>query len=339
MNSFGRLFRVSILGESHGPCVGVLLDGVPAGLPLTAGDFAPDMLRRQGGRAQGTTPRQEKDQPRILSGWHQGFTTGSPILLEIENENTDSGAYGAFHDHPRPGHADWVALQKFKGHADMRGSGHFSGRLTAPLVAAGVIAKKCLPEVEIRAQLLSVGGKQDIEGAIQEALSAGDSLGGLVECRVQNLPAGLGEPFFDSLESVLAHAVFSIPAIKALEFGDGWASQSMRGSEFNDPLVDGQGRTATHHAGGINGGISNGNELLFRVAVKPTSSIAKSQQSLELKSGEIKPLMAKGRHDACIALRVPVILEAVTALVLADLMLLEGRIPRVFSARSNHPNI
>ncbi len=333
MNSFGRLFRVSILGESHGPCVGVLLDGVPAGVPLAISDFEPDMLRRQGGRAKGTTPRQEKDQPRILSGLYQGFTTGSPLLLEILNENTDSGAYGAFQDHPRPGHADWVALQKFKGFSDMRGSGHFSGRLTAPLVAAGVVAKTCLSDIHIQARLLRAGGREDIEAAIEEAMTQGDSVGGLVECRVQNLPAGLGEPFFDSLESLLAHAIFSIPAIKALEFGDGWASQSMRGSDYNDLLTDAQGRTATNHSGGINGGISNGNELIFRVAVKPTASITREQKSMELTSGTVQALSVKGRHDACIALRVPVILEAVTALVLADLMLLEGRLPRVMASR------
>lgn len=326
MNTFGRLFRLSILGESHGPCVGILLDGCPPGLALEEGDFAHDLERRRGGGAPGTTPRREEDRPLIRSGVHQGRTTGAPILILFENRSVDPGAYEAFRHTPRPGHADFVALKKYGGHADPRGGGPFSGRLTAGLVAAGVIAKKLLAPARVEARLLEAGGCADIAGAVSSAMAQGDSVGGLVECRVQGLPVGLGEPFFDSVESLIAHGVFAIPGIKGIEFGDGFKACGMRGSAFNDPIVDPDGRTRTNHAGGVNGGISNGNELVCRVAVKPTSSIQALQRTLDLRTGEAADLTVGGRHDACIALRVPVVLEAVTASVLADLLLLEGRI-------------
>lgn len=335
MNGFGRQFRLSILGESHGPCVGVLLDGVPAGLPLAAGEFEPDLARRRGGSAPGTTPRREDDVPLFRSGLHEGRTTGAPLLILFENRNTDSSAYEALRHTPRPGHADWVALRKFGGFADMRGSGHFSGRLTAALVAAGVVARKLLGPVKVEARLLEAGGKADIERAVAEAMAAGDSVGGIVECRVQGLPAGLGEPFFDSVESLLAHAAFAIPAIKGIEFGDGFQAARSRGSQVNDSIAEATGRTATNHAGGLNGGITNGNDLVFRVAVKPTSSIKAPQTTLDLRTQEPAELRVGGRHDACIALRVPVVLEAVTAAVLADLMMAEGRIPRVLGQPGN----
>jgi chorismate synthase len=331
MNTFGRSFRLSILGESHGPCVGILLDGCPAGLLLDEADFAPDMERRRGGGAPGTTPRREDDKPSFQTGVHQGRSTGAPILITFENKQVDSSAYEAIRNTPRPGHADWVALRKYGGFADMRGSGHFSGRLTAALVAAGVVAKKLLAPVRVEATLLEAGGSPDIAQAVAAAMAAQDSVGGLVECRVRDLPAGLGEPFFDSLESLIAHAVFAIPAIKGIEFGVGFQASRMRGSEVNDLLEDEGGRTGTNHAGGINGGISNGNELWFRVAVKPTSSIRAPQRTLDLQTHAPTLLSMGGRHDACIALRVPVVVEAVTAAVLADLMLLEGLLPRVWS--------
>lgn len=332
MNSIGRLFRVSILGESHGQCVGVLLDGLPAGLPLYETDFEAAMARRRGGSGPGTTPRCEADKPVIRSGFHNGRTTGAPMLIEIENADTDSSAYSLFAHLPRPGHADWVARVKYGGYADMRGSGHFSGRLTAAVVSAGVVARKLLGAVSIDANLVSVGGREDMDAAILEAAAAGDSVGGLVECRVQGLPPGMGEPFFDSVESLLAHAVFAIPAIKAIEFGDGWSAQAMRGSQFNDVFQNTAGQTKTNHAGGVNGGISNGNELVFRVSVKPTASISMAQDTVDMRSGEEALLCAKGRHDACIAVRMPVVLEAMTAIVLADLMMLEGRIGRIWLA-------
>jgi len=329
MNAFGHTFRLSILGESHGPCVGILLDGCPAGLALDPAEFAADMERRRGGGAPGTTPRREDDVPLLQTGVHQGRTTGAPILILFENKSVDSSAYEKIKNTPRPGHADWVALRKYGGFADMRGSGHFSGRLTAALVAAGVVAKKLLGPALVRATLLEAGGSPDIERAVAEAMAAGDSVGGIVECRVRDLPAGLGEPFFDSAESLLAHGMFAIPAIKGIEFGDGFAACRMRGSEVNDALEDAQGRTRSNHAGGINGGITNGNELVFRVGVKPTSSIRSAQQTLDLAANAQTTLSMGGRHDACIALRAPVVVEAVTAAVLADLLLREGLLPRI----------
>jgi len=329
MNTLGRSYRTSILGESHGEGVGVLIDGAPAGLPLCAEDFRPDLARRKGGM-RGTTARRERDLPLLKSGVLEGRTTGAPILILIENKDINSEPYVKLLDTPRPGHADLVARQKFGGFNDFRGGGHFSGRLTAGLVAAGVIAKKLLKEVDIQARLMEAGGCKDIEKAIVTALEQGDSVGGVVECRVKGLPAGLGEPFFDSAESLLGHAAFSIPAVKGVEFGAGFAASRMRGSECNDEILTPEGRTKTNHAGGINGGITNGNELVFRVAVKPTSSIRMTQGTVNLKTGKAVKVTVEGRHDACIALRVPVVLEAVTAMVLADLMLQEQRIPRVW---------
>jgi chorismate synthase len=329
MNSLGRIYRASILGESHGEAVGVLIDGAPAGLPLCAEDFRPDLARRKGGM-RGMTARKERDLPLLKSGVFQGQTTGAPILILFENNDIDSEAYLKLLDTPRPGHADLVARQKFGGFNDFRGGGHFSGRMTAGLVAAGVIAKKLLKEVDIQARLTEAGGCKDIEKAIVTALEQGDSVGGVVECRVRGLPAGLGEPFFDSAESLLGHAAFSIPAVKGVEFGAGFGASRMRGSECNDEILTPEGRTKTNHAGGIHGGITNGNELVFRVAVKPTSSIRMTQRTVSLKTGKAVKVTVEGRHDACIALRVPVVLEAVTAMVLADLMLREQRIPRVW---------
>jgi chorismate synthase len=329
MNSFGRLLRVSILGESHGSGLGVVIDGCPAGLPLAPEDFEPDLARRRAG-AKGTTPRREADVPRLKTGTLNGRATGAPLLVWFDNEDVRSAAYDKLADTPRPGHADLVGRQKFGGFNDPRGGGHFSGRLTAGLVAAGVVAKRLLGEVKVQARLTEAGGLSDIDRAVQEALAARDSVGGFVECRASPLPAGLGEPFFDSAESLLAHLIFAIPAIKGVEFGDGFEASRRRGSEVNDEILDAAGRTRSNHAGGINGGLTNGNELVLRVAVKPTSSISRAQRTVNLKTGESVELAVGGRHDACIALRVPVVLEAAVALVLCDLMLLEGRIPRVW---------
>jgi len=329
MNTFGRVYRTCILGESHGEVVGVLVDGTPAGVPLCAEDFRQDLLRRRGG-ARGTTTRKEADLSLLKSGVFKGKTTGAPILILFENKDVDSRSYEKLLDTPRPGHADLVARQKFGGFQDFRGGGHFSGRLTAGLVAAGVIAKKLLKGVSIQARLTEAGGCKDIEKAVVSALGRGDSVGGIVECRARGLPSGLGEPFFDSAESLLSHAAFAIPAVKGIEFGDGFAASRMRGSVSNDEILTPEGMTKTNHAGGINGGITNGNELVFRVAVKPTSSIQKPQKTVNLKTGSQAEVRVEGRHDACIALRVPVVLEAVTAMVLADLMLQEQRISRVW---------
>lgn len=329
MNGFGRIFRVNVFGESHGASVGVNIDGVPAGIPLTQEDFLPDLERRKGG-SRGTTPRKEEDLPYIKSGVFNDRTTGAPITILFENTNTRSADYEKLREFPRPGHADFVATKKFGGFEDYRGGGHFSGRLTLNLVAAGVIAKKILGAgVTVTAGLKEVGGYADPEEGLEAAIAAKDSVGGIVECVVDGLPIGLGEPFFDSVESCLAHAAFSIPAIKGVEFGSGFAAARMKGLEHNDPILDATGKTATNHAGGIVGGITNGNQLVYRVAVKPTSSTPKEQQTLNVKSGEVETFSVKGRHDLCIALRVPVVLEAVTAMVLADLVLLEQRAPRV----------
>lgn len=331
MNSFGRFFRVNIFGESHGESVGILIDGCPAGLALKVDDFLADIERRKGGTQKGTTPRQETDMPIFKSGIFNDTTTGAPITILFENNNTRSGDYAKQRAVPRPGHADFVANQKFGGFEDYRGGGHFSGRLTVALVAAGVIAKKLLSQsgVEVKASILEIGGEKDLEKGLQKAIDAKDSIGGIVECVVTNLPSGLGEPFFDSAESLISHAVFAIPAVRGIEFGTGFAAARMFGSDHNDAIADMTGRTITNHAGGIVGGISNGNELVFRIAIKPTSSTPKTQQTLNWETGETEDFSVKGRHDLCIALRVPVVLEAVAAFVLCDLMLAEQKITRI----------
>lgn len=329
MNSFGRIFRIHIFGESHGTCVGLVIDGCPAGLALTTDDFMPDLERRKGGVQKGTTPRKEDDIPIFKTGLFNGKTTGAPITILFENKNTRSGDYEKQREVPRPGHADFTAHAKYGGYEDFRGGGHFSGRLTVCLVAAGVIAKKLLQEVNIQSNILEIGGEKDLDAGLQKAIDQKDSIGGIVECRAVGLPVGLGEHFFDSVESVLAHAVFSIPAIKGIEFGAGFAGAGMFGTQHNDAIIDATGKTATNHAGGIVGGITNGNELVFRVVVKPTSSTPKEQQTWNWETNTIEPFSVKGRHDLCIALRVPVVLEAVTAMVLADFMMLEQKINKV----------
>jgi chorismate synthase len=329
MNAFGRLFRVSIFGESHGTSVGITIDGCPAGLPLTIDDFTTDIERRKGGKQKGTTPRQEEDKPLFYSGVFNNKTTGAPLTILFENNNTRSGDYEKQRAVPRPGHADFVAHHKYGGFEDFRGGGHFSGRLTLCLVAAGVVAKKILSSVTITATILEIGGEADLERGLRKAIDQKDSVGGIVECVATGLPIGLGEPFFDSVESMLSHAVFSIPAIKGIEFGAGFAAARMFGADHNDAITNAAGTTRSNHAGGVVGGITNSNALVFRIAVKPTSSTPKEQESLNWETGAVEKFSIKGRHDLCIALRVPPVLEAVTAMVLADLMLLEGRVARV----------
>ena len=330
MNSFGTLFKVSIFGESHGECVGVTIDGCPAGLPLSIDDFDTDIERRKGG-TKGTTPRKEDDVPLIKTGLFNGKTTGAPLTILFENKNTRSADYDKQRAIPRPGHADFVASKKFGGFEDYRGSGHFSGRLTVCLVAAGVVAKKILASIKINATLLQIGGDTDVEKGLQKAIDAKDTVGGIIECTVDGLPIGLGEPFFNSVESLLAHAVFAIPAVKGVEFGAGFTSATMFGSQHNDALMDDTGKTKTNNAGGIVGGLTNGNQLIFRIAVKPTSSTPKEQQSLNWETNTVENFSVKGRHDLCIALRVPVVVEAVTAFVVVDFMMMEQRISRLIS--------
>ena len=330
MNTFGNKFRVSIFGESHGERIGVTLDGVLPGIPLSEADFEKDLSRRKAG-ALGTTPRIESDLPEIVSGVYEGRTTGAPLTILFQNENTRPEDYEQFRKHPRPGHADFTANLKFGGFNDPRGGGHFSGRLTLGIVAAGVVAKKMMYFAQFHAVLTEVGGLKDPsawKGALEAAQADGDSLGGVVECTVEGLPIGLGEPFWNSVESMVSHAIFAIPGVRGIEFGDGFAAAAMFGSEHNDPFPEHHcdchserseeshhccGRhkrpqpPVTNHAGGVNGGITNGNPLVFRVAFKPTASIAKAG--------------IPGRHDVCFALRTPVIVEAMAAIVLADLAL------------------
>ena len=332
MNSFGRIFRVHIFGESHGESAGIIVDGCPAGLSLSVNDFLPDLERRKGGTQKGTTPRQEEDLPIFKSGIFNNKTTGAPITILFENKNVRSADYEKQRAFPRPGHADFVAHKKFGGFEDYRGSGHFSGRLTVAIVAAGVIAKLLLNKtITIKASILEIGGEKDLDKGLQRAIDAKDSIGGIIECSATGIPIGLGEPFFDSVESLISHIVFAIPAVRAIEFGTGFAAAKMFGSEHNDAIENMDGKTRTNHAGGVVGGLTNGNELVFRIAIKPTSSTPKEQQTLNWESGKVETASVKGHHDLCIALRVPAILEAVTAIVLADLMMQEQRIPRIQS--------
>lgn len=328
MNSFGKLFRVNIYGESHGKEVGVLIDGCPAGLSLAEKDFEQDLLRRKSG-AKGTTPRLESDTPLIKSGVFNGKTTGAPLAIAFENKNARSRDYDTLKDTPRPGHADFTAMKKYGGFNDYRGGGHFSGRLTLGLTAAGVIAKKLIEPVTVKALLKEAGGDTDIQRAVDKAIGQKDSIGGIIECAVQHVPVGLGEPFFDSVESSISHMMFSIPAVKGIEFGSGFKAAAMTGSQHNDLIIDTDGKTQTNHAGGINGGITNGNPLVFRVAVKPTSSISLPQHTMNMKTGKRTALSIEGRHDVCIALRAAVVVECAAAIVLADLMLREQKITRI----------
>ena len=320
MNSYGAKLRISIFGESHGELIGVIMDGVPAGIPLCKEDFLADLDRRRSG-AKGTTPRKESDMPHIVSGVFDGCTTGAPLAVVFENQNTISKDYSQFREFPRPGHADFTAQIKHNFFNDIRGGGHFSGRITLTLVAAGVVAKKIIGNMNVNASIASIGGVADAsqwDGILDAAMAEGDSVGGVVECVCTNVPPGLGEPFFDSLESEIAHLAFAIPGVRGIEFGDGFAAAAMKGSEHNDCFIDSEGHTATNGAGGINGGISNGNPIVFRIAVKPTASISKVQRTANFITGEIEDFSVKGRHDACIALRCPVIVEAIAAIVLAQ---------------------
>ncbi|MDR3364411.1 MAG: chorismate synthase [Clostridiales Family XIII bacterium] len=360
MNTFGNLFRVTIFGESHGPAVGCVVDGVPAGTKIDEAEIAAELERRAPGRSGTATPRRETDIPEILSGVRGGIATGAPIACLIRNENAHSGDYAEI---PlRPGHADWTALVKYGGHADPRGGGRFSGRLTAGLVFAGAIAKKLLAGkgVSIYARLKSVAGAEDaidlasggasarkealrqislkpfpaaddceelFKARILAAKDAGDSVGGIVEAVCFGVPAGTGEPFFGSVESRAAAMLFSVPAVKGVEFGRGFEIAKLRGSEANDPIMPAGGKrsfaTTTNNNGGLLGGIANGMPIVCRAAVKPTASIAMAQDSVDPIMGEAARIELKGRHDPCIAPRAVPVVEAGLAIVLADL-LLEG---------------
>jgi len=339
MNTFGKNFRVSIFGESHGEALGIVIDGVPSGMPLSESDFTTDINRRRSG-ALGTTPRAENDTPKIISGIYKGHTTGAPLTVIFTNGDADSSSYCQYLNTPRPGHADFTAAQRFGMWNDTRGSGHFSGRMTLPVVAAGVVAKKvlnavfataeCPPEPQsktkaganyISARLLEIGGESNPSKwreLLIRTVEQGDSIGGVVEC-CASVPSGMGNPFWDSVESLISHAVFSIPGVRGIEFGDGFKAARMKGSEHNDPFGE-DGKPSKNGAGGINGGITNGAPICFRVAFKPTSTIALPQETFNFETGKMQTLRCGGRHDVCFALRTPVIVEAMTALALADLL-------------------
>ena len=290
-NAFGNIFRIALAGESHSPLMSVEINGVPEGIPLSPGDFAEDIDRRRPGR-KGTTARTERDIPEIIRGVEDGLTTGTTLKLLFRNENTDPSAYRQFTDIPRPGHADWVRRIKYGADSLTSGGGMFSGRMTLPLVAAGVVAKKIIAPIQVNAR--EVGGmplagndgdNAALDALLSEVAAEGDSVGGVVECVCSGVPAGLGEPFFYPMEAAISQMIFSIPGIRGIEFG------------------------------------TNGNPIIFRAAVKPTSSIARSQTTVNLATGRQEELIIKGRHDVCFALRVPVVVESAAAIVLCDALL------------------
>ncbi len=322
-NSFGTKFKIEIWGASHTPEIGVRIGGVPQGIALSEADFEADLSRRRAS-AKGTTARHEKDIPIFVSGLEGGITTGAPLEIVFQNGDVRSSDYSQFEQHPRPSHVDFTARAKYGSEVDLRGSGQFSGRMTVLLVAAGVVAKKIVRNVSYKSSIVEIGGSRnsaDFQPIIEAAMRDGDSVGGVVECRAEGVKAGLGEPFFDSAESVISHLMFSVPAVKGVEFGSGFEGVRLRGSQRNDCFVDGDGHTATNNEGGINGGITNGNDLVVRVAIKPTPSISCPQMTYNRALGEVAPLRIKGRHDACIVLRAAVVVESVVAIALAELTL------------------
>ena len=332
MNTFGNKFRISIFGESHGSAIGVVMDGVPSGLHISIEDFTKELQKRAAGKT-GTTSRKENDNPEIVSGWLEGVTTGAPMTIIFKNENTKSSDYSKFRDIPRPGHADYTAAVKHNEYNDIRGGGHFSGRMTLCLVAAGIVAEKIIEQkysnISFNASISEIGGiktthtdlnSSEIQVLLQDTIIKGDSIGAIISCSIKNIPAGIGEPFFDSIESIISHLAFSIPGVRGIEFGDGFQASAMKGSEHNDCIIDSKGRTKTNGAGGINGGISNGNPVIFRIAFKPTSSIKSPQHTYNFSTNKIESLEITGRHDVCFALRCPVIVESIAKIAIANFL-------------------
>lgn len=348
-STYGEILKLSIFGQSHGAAIGMTLDGIPAGLPVDLCALQAFLNRRAPGRNDYSTPRREADQPEFLSGITNDHTCGAPLAAIIRNGNTRSSDYEDLKDHPRPGHADYTAQIKYKGFQDIAGGGHFSGRLTAPLCIAGGLCKQWLEAMGIRiaAHLLCVGDIYDksfdpiipqinavregfpvisidagekMHALITQVRTEGDSIGGIIECAITGLPAGLGDPMFGGMESRIAQIVYGIPAVKAVEFGAGSAVAHMRGSQCNDPFVmqDGQIRTKTNAAGGILGGITNAMPLIFRAAVKPTPSIAIGQKTVSLSNMQAHDLEIKGRHDPCIVPRAVPVVEAAAAIAVYD---------------------
>ena len=329
MNSrFGTNFRIAIFGESHAAAIGVEIEGVPAGTRIDIEELQRFLERRAPGRDALSTARREADAPEFLCGVKDGIATGAPIAAIIRNSDTRSGDYGNLANVPRPGHADFPAEVRFAGHQDKAGGGHFSGRLTAPLCVAGGIAIQILARagVSVSARAVRIGGETEPErmkAAIEAAREDGDSVGGVVEAEVRGVPVGVGDPMFGGLENRIAQAVFGIPAVKGVEFGEGFAAAEMRGSENNDPygVADGKVTPLTNHAGGILGGLSTGAPIVFRVAFKPTPSIAKEQNSVDMATGRPVKLVVKGRHDPCVVLRAVPCVEAAAAIAVCDAMM------------------
>ncbi len=359
-NSLGKLFTITSFGESHGKLIGIIIDGCPAGLPVTRQDIQKELDKRKPGESPASTARKEEDKAEVLAGIFNGHTTGAPICLAIWNKDIDSSEYEKGRFLPRPGHADYTSYIKYGGFGDYRGGGRFSGRITAGFVMAGAIARKLLKlvKIEVMAHTVEIGGiaarhkdfneiRQNITNnplrcadaeaarkmtaAIEEAGKQGDSLGGIIEGIALGLPVGLGEPVFDALDAELAKALFAIPAVKGVEFGSGFRAAREKGSENNDPFVIENDKlvTSSNNAGGILGGISNGMPLIVRVAIKPTASIAKSQQTVNIKEMTGAKLELKGRHDVCIVPRATVVVESMIAVILCDFALKAGLIPRV----------
>ena len=330
-SSYGRNFRITIFGQSHSPAIGVTVQGVPAGFRLDRAALQAFLDRRAPGRDATSTPRREADEPEFLSGLVGDVACGAPLAAIIRNTNTRSQDYDALRDVPRPGHADWPAHVRFGGAQDVAGGGHFSGRLTAPLCIAGGIALQILARrgVAVQARAERVAGETDPERqreAILAAKADGDSVGGVISCEVRGMPVGIGDPMFGGMENRIAQAVFGIPGVKGIEFGDGLAASERRGSENNDPyrMVDGKVKPVTNHAGGILGGLSTGEPIAFRVAVKPTSSIALEQDSVNLRTGENARLQVRGRHDPCIVIRAVPCVEAAAAIAVCDALMERG---------------
>jgi chorismate synthase len=299
--------------------MGVVIDGVPPGMEISADCFSDALKRRRSG-SKGTTGRRETDIPEINAGVYKGKTSGAPLHIVFHNHDQNSAEYSG-REFPRPGHADMAADQKYRGFNDPRGGGFFSGRMTVLLVAAGVVARKIVHNIQFQSEVISVGGQSSWQALLDEAIASGDSLGAEVKTRIEGLEPGVGEPFFNSIESEISRLIFSIPGAKAIAFGDGFAADKMKGSEFNDAIMDKSGKTASNHNGGITGGISNGMPVEFTVKFKPTSSIKKAQKSWHPASDQMKNVQVKGRHDVCYALRTPVVLESVAAIALVDLMM------------------
>lgn len=324
MNRFGNRLAISIFGESHNEIIGVTIDGTPAGMPISENDFINDIARRNP-KIAGTTKRKELDTPIICSGTFNEIATGAPITILFKNKDVRTNDYSKIINHPRPSHADLTAHIKYGGHNDHRGGGHFSGRVTIALVAAGVIAKKILlqKKIIITSEIISIGACNDeseFDNYIQNLIKSGDSAGGLIKCTINGVKIGQGEPFFNSIESVISHIIFSIPAIKGIEFGSGFQSAQHLGSFHNDKIINMEGKYSSNNSGGINGGISNGNQITFQVAVKPTPSISITQNTLNMQTNNMEQLIIEGRHDNCIALRMPVIIEAAAAIAMCNII-------------------